>query len=229
MCAQAQRQEAVDLWILQGQTEEAYKRNLVSTGEQKIVGIKRTLASGDQALTNDQEARLKLSIQGTASRFVHEIASMRAATAGVDINNAQDQQKAIQILQPLMQRVQQGLYNDNSLFERTLDHVLSKPQQELIAKKQQEALDRRNHAITLKFVAQMDDRMLMLKSQRDKLVELMEKQKIRKVPDNWYSIEPHLKVLRIPEEELKSFLDETQVKSLQKLVEPYRNMEAQIP
>lgn len=227
--AQFQQHNPVEMWVLRGQTQDQFSQQMISRGVREIGMIKRTLTDGNVPLTDKQEARLNLAVEGTAAEFGHDLSIIRASTQDLDMNNAQDQQKALQMLQPVMMRAQSSFYGKGSMFYQVVKRTLDQPQLELLTAEQQATAKRRAHVLNQRFVAALDERIILLKVQREKLVELMDKQQLKEIPANLSSIEGYLRIIKIPDKELGECLDAEQVKTLQQLIAPYRNFEANLP
>lgn len=220
------RQNAVQIWILRGLSKEAYEQRLVTLGENSLSNVKQVLADGQEPLTSEQESKLKLALKGVVSRFQQDIVQLDALVGEINLNDQNEQRKAVQLLQPAMQRAQQGWYG-KEMFEQVVENILTPPQREQVENQRLRKLEQQYRALTLRFVADLDGVLVLSKDQRERLVNLINEQKIPKLPENFLSYVAHLKVLRIPAKDL-SFLDEKQREKLTATVEPYRMWERSI-
>ncbi len=114
-------------------------------------------------------------------------------------------------------------------MEKLVEGSLDAEQQKLLNERRRAQREQRHRAMTLRMVAELDTRLTFTKAQREKLVELMNKQEVSRLPRNYDSIVGHVKIARIPQKELEAFLDEKQVEVIQRMIEPYRNIESRFP
>lgn len=219
-----ERRDAVARWLLRGGTETELKQRLLTQGQQKYEEVKHTLDADGCALSDVQDNKLQLAMKGVISRHFHEMASLQAATENFDMNKQNEQQEALQILMPAMQRTQIGPFEGDSLFARVLEQTLDTKQKAIFEKRRLEKVAQRHHAIVLKTVAELDDRLALLKLQREKLVQLMDDQVLNSLPANFERYVGYLKINKIPESELAKFLDAEQVRALKQAGERYQGI-----
>ena len=225
--AQAQR-DAVDIWLLGGLTEQQMKSQLTAEAERKIERI-QTVCS----LNADQLNKLQMVAKGEVARVFYDIVTLRQATAGLNMNNQNDMQKAAQLVMPARTRLQAGLDEDGSLFSKVLVQVLSAQQSAAYEEQKRLELKQLHHALVLSTVADLDQRLGLVKEQREKLVELMDGQSLemqmtKKIPRSYGMYIGYLKLLRIPDSELSKFMDAQQLNIVNKVCEQYRNIEMAI-
>ncbi len=222
----ANRQDAVKMWILGGQTEDSYQKKIRTSCDQSIVELKKVLKDKSLSLRPEQETRLDLAREGTTSQFMSDILQYEALTGPMNVNDQNDQQKALQILQPAMMEAQQGWYG-KAYFEKLLNSILDAEQKQALADYRRERTERMHRVMTMRMVADLTDPLALTKSQRDQLLEQMNKQAVKEMPPNYNSIICFIKILRIPDEKLNEFLDAKQAEALRTMVAPYQNFEAQ--
>ncbi len=221
------RHDAVQMWILRGQTKETFQESLVAQAEQTVNDLKQVMEDGSHPLTPEQELRLRLAVKGVGSRFKQDISQLSAKVGLVNLNDINEQRKALAVLQPAMQKMQQGWYGKET-FEKIIEKTLEVDQRELLSTRRRERTEQLNKAVVLRVVANIDTRLGMTKAQREKLVELINQQPVHRAPENLQSFVPFVKILRIPKKELEAFLDEKQVETLLALMAPYQQWERSI-
>lgn len=222
--SQQPRRDAVEMWIMQGMTETQLKQRMLAQGQQKYDEVKQMLEADNCSFTEQQDNKLQLALKGVISRRFQEIANARAATESLDMNKQDEQQKAIQVVIPVRQKIQNGQFEKDSLFEGVLAQTLDERQKAIIETHRLEKIAKRHHAFVLKTVADLDERLAFVKTQREKLVQLMDEQVLKpnRISGNVEMYVGYFKIHQIPESELSKFLDAQQIRSLKHAAERYR-------
>ncbi|QDT08865.1 hypothetical protein [Planctomycetes bacterium K23_9] len=169
------QQDWVSSWVLNGQTEAQFEKQLKSDYEMQVNMIDRLCD-----LRDAQRSKLTLAADADVTRFFRDVAKIRKKIAALDLkgNQNDDINKIFQVVSPLRTHVQNGVFGDQSLFHRVSRSVLTTDQQELYAAEIKKNRQRRCEAIVRVNVADLERSMPMLADQRDKLMEVLDAQEL---------------------------------------------------
>lgn len=213
----AQQQDWIQSWAFNGRTETSVRQGLQNQAEQKLTQLKEHCN-----LTDEQHAKLKLAANGDISRFFSEVAKVRKATAKVDQQNQNDVQEAWNLVRPLTERMQAGIYGENSLFAKVMSSTLEESQIEKYQKIVRDQLERRHHALVLSMVTTLEKNVPMVGDQREKLVALLDAQPVTTAKQKELeAFVGYVKLSRVPDEELEKLFDKDQLKVIMALRERY--------
>jgi hypothetical protein len=216
--------DAVTMYIMSGRPKQQFQENLERQAKLHVITAREACG-----LNPEQASKLEQAALGDVTRAMQDLVVLRRATEGFNLSNGPEMQKAFEMLQPFMMRMRSGLHGEGSLFSRYLQHTLDEAQrkryQEYLAEKERQ----RHHLITLNTVAAIDERVPLMKAQREQLVELIDKQPIPKLGLNTDMVSAYVRLADVPEGELTRFLDAEQSKFIIKICEPYRAFRGVVP
>ncbi len=216
--ARGQEQDWIQSWVFNGRSEKSVRERFETLANQKI-----ELLQTSCQLTEEQTSKLRLAVAGDISRFFHEVARVRQATAGLKMQDQNAVQEAWVIISPLATRVQQGIFEGESLLSKVLANTLNSVQQQEYNRIIEARTQRRYHAIILTTVATIEESLPLLEAQRSKLVALMDQQelKLKNVPNGYETYIGYVKLAKIPDSELAAFLDQEQLATIKRITERY--------
>jgi hypothetical protein len=176
-------------------------------------------------LSSKQKDLLRLAAQGDIKRLEESVQVARKK-----FNVARfDQQKFQQVwqdIQPLRNKIQNGIFDETSLLRKVVRGVLD---QEQIAKYEQTDLERRKFIYQAKIglsVAQLQNSVPMRDEQRRRFETLLFEQ--TEVPKKYGQYAYNLVMIhasKLPEEEMKAIFDEAQWRALKQTFDQCRGME----
>ena len=195
----------VDQQIFQPQGNEAAARTQINN----MLKLRMLEIGTVCQLTEEQKQKLMLAASGDIHRFFSAVDAVRQLS-----DEAKNDQHFWRHIGPLQMKMSAGLFNNDSLFAKTLDTALS-PEQ--LAKYKVVTDERR--AFTLK--AQSEQAVLTLEQslplradQRERLIKLMIEEHASKPEQQGFQL--LYEIFRIPEKKLRAIFDDTQWK----LIEP---------
>jgi hypothetical protein len=211
----AQEQDWIQSWVFNGRTEKSVRERFELQASQKIEQLKTSCT-----LTEEQLGKLRLAAAGDVSRFFHDVARVREATAGKRMQDQNAVQEAWAIISPLAARMQKGIYEEDSLLNKVLASILDKTQQQEYDRVREEQVQRRHHAIVLTTVAAIEEGVPLLAEQRLRLIELIDRQQLKPkiIPHNYETYIGYLKLSQVPEEELAALLDQEQLATIKRML-----------
>jgi hypothetical protein len=209
--------QVLQAYVLQGKTVPHIEKELTGKANVLVNAAKELLDLNEQ-----QVATLKLACSGDISRIIQDIAELELHTKDIDLqkmgNNQEEMQKIWPMVMPARQRIELGLHKKDSLFLKAFDSVLSKEQQEKYQQHEQKKTARKVLAITKMTLVEMEGKLPLTQKQRNKIVELVEKNPLPKSIDDNTSYYIGLTILsRLPKEQLSEILTEDQVKIFQQM------------
>ncbi len=214
----AQQQDWIQSWLFNGRTEASVRLSLQNQAEQRLLQLKEQCR-----LTEEQASKLKLAAAGDINRFFHEVERARKATKGLDQQNQNAVQEAWAVVSPLTTRLNAGLFNEKSLFAKVMASTLDAAQVDEYKQLLAQQLERRHHAMVLATVSTIEDSLPLVKDQRAKLIELLDAQKLKALPQQ-QGLETYVgyaKLAKVPEAELEKLFDKDQMKTLKTLRDRY--------
>lgn len=220
--------DPVRQWLLQGQSDGDHLLRLKMQGDRALGEVKEIVAASTHPLSSEQESKLRLAIDGINARFTQDLAQYRALTEDLDINARNDQNRAMELLQPAMQQAHSGWYG-KEFFAQIVNRTLDAEQKKVLTERRKSQRANRLQAISVSTVADLDERLALTKLQREKLLELMNRNDISKLPENYDFVVGYLKLLRIPPKDMDECLDVPQRATLEKILQSYRGYERAIP
>lgn len=125
----------------------------------------------DCSLNEEQQAKLRLAGEVDMARTFAEFEKIRSE---FDFKNRNDINKLMQLVSPLQQKLQSGLFGPKSLFRRTSKTLLDPTQIELLEKKERERLRFYFGAHMKQTIAKIEKQAPLRRSQRDQLLDLVD-------------------------------------------------------
>lgn len=194
-------------WALQGKTEAVFRESVESQAQLQIENLKSIVT-----ITEQQEDKLKLALEGDLTRFFRMVDEARFKTRNMQPVNEQVGEIS-RIISPIQQLVQKGILDESSLFHSVLRSMLTTEQ----AEKWEKEVARRerliNKAILQVQIRALERSMPLLQKQRQALItSVLERLEGKKVIDSYRVYLVDYAMFTVPESKLKDFLDEKQVK-----------------
>lgn len=161
-------QDFFQQYILQRKTEKVFRDEVVARSHDTIDRVKQVCQ-----LEPAQVDKLQLAAEGDVARFYREYERIKTELAGVKVTDAQAFQRAWPIVMPLYQRIQQRIFDENSLCQSVLKSVLNETQL-----KQYEATEARRREYEFKAlcrcsIAELNKSIPFTRDQREKVLEIM--------------------------------------------------------
>jgi hypothetical protein len=208
--------------ITQGRPDSQFKANLEQKAKLKVATARVACE-----LSDAQAAQLQQVALGDVNRTMQEVASLRHATEGLSIANREDLIKAQQMTRPLATRIQAGLHGKGSLFAKYLEHTLDESQKKRLQGFLAEKARERRHLLALDTVAAIEQRVPLLKAQREKLVELIDQQPMPELNGDIAIYSGYVRLAAVSEGQLNAFLDAEQTEFITRIAEPYKRWAVQ--
>jgi hypothetical protein len=213
------RQDILEMYVFNGVDEATFKKQL--NDQAKLVVDRLTKIT---AIDEAQQQKLKLAATGDIRRFYRELEIARDKTKEIDIQDQEEMQKAWQVVMPIQQRMNEGILNESSLFEKLLEAVLTVEQRSAYDK----YLREREHALYASIasatIADMEKSLPLRSKQRAELRELLESSPFpKKVPNHFLYIVGWVLLGRLDEAKTAVILDEQQQKTFKQLTQQYEN------
>lgn len=212
----AQEVNWIESWVFTGRSEDDVRKRLK---EQVVLKVDQVDAAC--SLSEAQKRKLTLACKGDVDRFFRDIKSAREKTSGVKPQNANGIQEAWAEIRPLATRLQEGLFNEGSLFSKVLAQTLDDRQASEYSRTMREQMERRHRALVLDAVASLEEGLPLLQAERDRLVELALSQELKRFPGAMESFVGFAKLHKIPEADLKATLGEEQAAKFKQLLGRY--------
>jgi hypothetical protein len=194
-------------WALQGRTEQYFRESIESQAQLEIETLKSVVP-----ITESQERKLKLALEGDLARFFRMVDEARFKTRNMQPVNEQVGEIS-RIISPIQQIVQKGILNESSLFHNVLESILTTEQADLWRKETSRRQRLINRAIVQVQVVALEKTMPLLSKQREALIELvLDRLEGKKVIDQYRVYLVDYAMFTVPESKLKEILDDKQVK-----------------
>jgi hypothetical protein len=220
--AAAVQQNWFESWALQGRNEQYFRQQLESQAQLQIDSLKTVVT-----ISEDQEAKLRLALEGDLARFFRMVDEARFKTRNMQPVNEQVGEIS-RIISPLQQLVQQGILNDDSLFSGMMGNILN-DEQETLWKAEQARRQRLIHkAIIQVQLCTLERTMPLLAKQREALITaVLDRLEGKNVTDQYRVYLVDYAMYTMPDTRLKEFLDDRQVefyKEKRSQVEGWKSM-----
>ncbi|MGB7343316.1 MAG: hypothetical protein WBD20_03830 [Pirellulaceae bacterium] len=219
----AQRQDWISSWVLNGQTEQQYAKQLKNDYQMRVRMVDRLCQ-----LEESQKSKLTLAADADVTRFFREVAAIRKKVDAMDLegNQNQDINKIWEVVSPLSQQLQQGLFAEKSLFQRVMRSTLTEEQQGLYEAELAENRRRRWQAITRVNLVEIERSMPLLADQREKMLKIMDAQELPKTitehMDGYVGFLKLTKAKKANEKQFTEFLDKHQMKVIEQFCDRYQ-------
>ena len=222
--ASAQQQDWIKSWGFGGRSRSQVEEQLTFDSKQRVALLDR-LCSLDDA----QQQKLSRAADTDVCRFFREVDSIERKVETMDLgDNNRNINEVFQVISPIQTKLREGLFAEQSLFQKVVRSTLTDQQQSLYEAEMEKNRRRRWTVMTRSNLADIERSMPLVADQREKLLELMEEQelpiKMQKQMDGYAG---YLKLLMIDDREavLAEFLDDDQVEVISKYCERYRGWE----
>lgn len=214
-------EENFDQWIYGGRGQQKQHRARIDS----MVSLQIEKVDQVCGLSPKQKELLKLAAQGDITRFEDRVEVVREKFKLARF----DQQKFNKIwqeIQPLRNKLQNGLFDESSLLQKVVQGVLD-PEQ--IAKYEQADLERRRFAYEAKiglFLAQIQNGIPMRDEQREKFTKLLlEETAVPKKYGQYAHYVVMVNASQISEEKMKEIFDDAQWRAMKQTFVQARGME----
>ena len=217
-----QNQDWVAMWAFNGRTDDQVRKQLDNELQMRIGMVDRLCE-----LDDGQEAKLSRSAQADITRFFRQVTKIREEVkeSGLNANNNQDMNKLWQIISPLTIAMQQGVFGENSLFQKVLRGTLEPEQSKTYKDALKKNRERRWKTLTRVNVAEIEKSTPLIGDQREKLLAILDKQEIpekfNKQMDGYVG---YLKLMKARKEDptLGGFLDKHQLAVMNQYCDRYQ-------
>lgn len=203
-------QQQFNIWLTGGGSNQSAKALLTTQLQLKIAEI--TPACD---LSAEQKEQLTLAGQVDIERFTRRLDVLEKELVGktYDANNLNE---PYQQIQSFAQELQQGLLEENSLFQKVVNHTITDEQGQKIHKLREERWKYQYNAAVKVQVAVVQRLIAMTQTQREQLVELFPVPgSSKRTQDSSLQILVCYQLSQIPKEKLLEILDEPQVEAIE--------------
>lgn len=219
--AQLAQQDWVSSWALNGRTEQQVAKQLQGEYKMQIKLIDQICD-----LNELQHRKLSTAGEGDVKRFLRDVERIRNELKDKEIDN-NNVQEAWNIVSPLATKLQQGMFKENSLFAKVTKSALTDQQRKVHEEHIERSRTRRWKVLTRVNLAAIEQSMPLLEDQREKLLELLDAQKVnpKRISIHMEGYIGYLRLLKIEKKALKGFLDEHQLAVVDEYRQRYRGWE----
>ena len=157
-----------ELYILQQKTEKVFRDQVVTRSHDTIERVKQVCQ-----LEPAQLEKLQLAAEGDVVRFFREYERVKTELAGIKMNDAPAVQRAWPIVMPLLERVQQKIFDENSLSQSVVRTVLNESQRRQFETSEAKRCAYEHEANCKSTIAELNKEIPLTRAQREKLLEIM--------------------------------------------------------
>jgi hypothetical protein len=213
--------ENFDQWLYQDMQNAAGARGRLDA--QLTMRLDDVVASC--GLNDAQREKLHLAGRGDIKRIFDRIEQLRRQfqTVKTDQNRIGE---IMQAMQPIQVTLRTGTFGDTSLFAKALRNTLTTEQVDRYEGADRERRRFRYQAVVEAVVTRLDEDLVLLARQREKLVQTLLDE--TRPPANFGQYDPYVVMLqaaRLPEEKLRPLFDDPQWKILKKQFDQARGLE----
>src|SRR6056297_515781 len=159
---------AAEAWVFQNHGDRPQAEKAIAAQlEISITQINRKFS-----LTSEQEQTLRLAASGDIKRFFDSADLVIKKISGLKVGQ-NEFNDAWQLTIPIQQKMRQGLFADNSLFQKVLYNILEPAQSEALIEAEKELLARKLKALVNASIAQIEFSIPLTSTQRNKLSGLL--------------------------------------------------------
>jgi hypothetical protein len=213
--------ENFEQWVFQNQGNAANGRKRIET----MLALQTDDADRVCSLSDIQKKKLQLAGRGDIKRFFDRVDEVRKKFQLVK-NDQNKFQQIWQDIQPLQTTLSAGLFDDSSIFRKTLRKSLTDEQSAEYDKVEQERRTYRYRAKVEFAVAMLDNGLPLSDDQRQKLVALLVAE--TKPPKRFGQYDYYVIMVqmgKLPEDKLKPLFDDLQWRMLRPQLNNMRGME----
>jgi hypothetical protein len=209
-----------DQWVLGGKTRDQIEREVKSQLALRVESVTRACE-----LSAAQREKLLLAGEGDLKRLHHTIEQFRERFREA----GQDQQKISAVIgevSTLQIKMQSGIYDDSSLFQKLLRQTLNREQSARYDRQERERRKFRYEAKIELVLSNVENNISLRTEQRQRLVKLLldETEPPKKFGQyDFYIV--FIQMGRLGEAKLRPILDAAQWQSLKTVLDQYRGME----
>ncbi|MCA9131962.1 MAG: hypothetical protein KDA45_02360 [Planctomycetales bacterium] len=213
-----EQQDVVSIYLFRGVDEVSYRNRLL---QQSQLRIDRLAQVAD--LQAEQIAKLKLAAHGDVSRFFREVATVRAQTQHLNVQVQAEMQEAWQMVAPLQQRANRGIWDSDSLLDNVLKATLTAEQSQSYQAYLDERQEAQFRAIVQMTIADMEKSLPLTVQQREELIKLVELHPLpRQVKPNFEPYVGFVMLTRLTDQETAQLFDAQQQKAFVQLKQTYQ-------
>jgi hypothetical protein len=208
-----------DQWVLGGKTRDQLDRVLKSQLTLQVDSVSRACE-----LSAAQREKLDLAGEGDAKRLYHTIDQLRERFPEA----GQDQQKYNTIINEasmLQMKMQSGIYDDSSLFQKVLRQTLNREQSLRYEQQERERRKFRYEAKIELVLSNLENSISLRAEQRQRLVKLLLDE--TEPPKKFGQYDFYIVLFqagKLGEAKLKPILDDAQWQSFKKVLDRYQGM-----
>ena len=216
--------EQFDQWVFSNTgNEQGARAAMKSRVETEIMKLESQLLP----LSDTQKDKIRLAGSGDIKRFFDDYAEAREKFLAMGEIGQEKINEAYQLASPLMQRLNQGLFGDDSLLQKVAYSTLTPVQTELVEERRKIVRQRQTDRVFRVFIAQLENTIPITGEQRVKLSELLRNRIKLKKPGSQHSDAViYLKLSELPEKVFEPIFDEQQITALNALFRHGRGMRA---
>jgi len=209
-----------DQWVLGGRPRDQIERGLTSLLALQIDSVARACE-----LSGAQRQKLQLAGDGDLRRLFRKIEEVRDKFRDI----GQDQQKyntAINEGSMLQMKLQSGIYDDSSLYQKVLRQTLNREQSDRLEQQERQRRKFRYEAKIELVLTQLESSILLRAEQRQRLVKILVEE--TEPPKKFGQYDYNLilfQAAKLGEAKLKPILDDAQWQSLKRMLDQNRGME----
>ncbi len=163
------RTDILAVYVFNGSDESTFKARLEDQAKLLVERIAKVVSIEDS-----QKQKLTLAATGDLTRFYRELEIVREQTKGLNIQKQQDMQKAWEFVMPVRERIETGILNEGSLFEKVIGSVLTVEQRQQYDQYLREKEIAQYKAILHAAIADMEKVLPLASHQRTALIQLVE-------------------------------------------------------
>jgi hypothetical protein len=209
-----------DQWVFQGRGDEgAARQRIESTLKLRIDDVHRICD-----LSEAQKQKLALAARGDIKRFFELVAAAREEFRAVQ-NDPNAFNAIWQDIQPLQQKMANGLFGETSLFAKTLRKTLTAEQSLKYKANMDERHRYRHKAMVAAALATLENSIPLRNDQHAALVKLIvDKSPPPQASGQYNHYVVMYQISKLPENEVNALLDEHQQKLLSQQLDQFRGM-----
>jgi hypothetical protein len=209
-----------DQWVLQGRT-----KTQIETTIKQSLALKMEAVSRACKLSDAQREKLEMAGELDVKRTSRAIDELREKFRIA----AQDQETYSRLINEgsaMITSLQSGIYSEASLFHKVIDQTLTREQSVNYERQERERRKSRYQANIELVLSNVEGSIILTADEQKKVVKLLLDE--TEPPKRFGQYDTYLvfvQLSKLPEAKIKTILDDTQRKSLKRLVDRFRGME----
>ncbi|WP_068141328.1 hypothetical protein [Roseimaritima ulvae] len=186
------------------------------------LGVLLDEAVRDHDLTESQQQQLQLAGRGDVKRYFDQVAIRRDRFNELRYDR-QKMNEIFQDIQPLQQRLNQGLFDEQSLFHKVLQQTLTDQQRKSYQREAELRAERRAVAAVRVAMVEFEHMIPLTHEQRERLSALLLKYAPpAKIASGYLKYLMHYRMSQIDESEIDGLFDEAQHEAFKKYAQQGR-------